>query len=95
MKIVTRLEDMPSKEHYVILEFSSRQIPGDQRSKDAPGHGYPAHSEAYTQYHVTADQGEWKKEITRRTINKDRFVAFKAGPLAKIELKAEVTIKHQ
>lgn len=94
MKLVTRMEDIPSKEHYVILEFSSRHIPGSQRSEDAPGHGYPAHSEAFTQYHAFENHGEWKKEITRRTISKNQFVAFKAGPLARIELKAEVTIKQ-
>ena len=39
--------DIPEGPHYAVLVYSthSTHIPGDQRSRDAPGHGYPAHTE--------------------------------------------------
>ena len=36
--------------HYAILEFSSFHVEGDQRSRDAPGHGYPAHTKQTCEY---------------------------------------------
>ncbi len=93
MRIVTGKENMPVGKHYVILDFSSYHVPGDERSKTNPGHGYPDRNIPYAQYSVTEDHDEWKKEITRRTIEKDVFVAFEAGPLAIIELKATITVK--
>ena len=36
---------LPSKTHFAILIFSSStvHVPGDERSRQCPGHGYPAH----------------------------------------------------
>lgn len=46
---VTRVESpeqMPSEEHWaiIIFETTSTYVPGDERSRTAPGHGYPAHT---------------------------------------------------
>ena len=91
MKTVTSEENMPKGEHYAILEFYSIHIPGDERSKTNPGHGYPAHSEPGARYLATENEQEWKTEILHRTLAKDHFVAFKAGPLADIKVNVEVT----
>lgn len=34
--------DIPKKEHWAILDFVTVHIPGDERSRTNPGHGYPA-----------------------------------------------------
>lgn len=36
-----------SNEFYIAIKEASINIPGDERSKSAPGHGYPAHSFKY------------------------------------------------
>lgn len=81
MKLVTNKESMPTEEHYVILVFTSQRVSGDNH---VPG----------TMYYATKNRQEWEKEISERAIdNGNEFVAFKAGPLATIKLRAEVTIK--
>jgi hypothetical protein len=52
--------DIPSEPHYAILTFSSVYVPGDERSRTAPGHGYPAHHEDVMTYTVFLDEPEFK-----------------------------------
>lgn len=44
-KLIKGAEQVPSEEHFAILvyEHSSVHVPGDERSRTNPGHGYPAH----------------------------------------------------
>jgi len=44
-KHISRIADIPDGEHWVAIEDHSVHVPGDQRSIDYPGHGYPAHTE--------------------------------------------------
>jgi hypothetical protein len=40
-KHVSKLSEIPEGENWVALEERSVTIPGDERSKTNPGHGYP------------------------------------------------------
>ncbi len=75
--------DIPEGSHYAILEQRSISIPGDERSRTNPGHGYPASTEQVWDYIVFKDRDEWEAEIKRRHGlvfgNKD-FVAISATP---------------
>jgi len=42
---ITSVDKLPQGEHWAILEDSSIHIPGDERSRTNPGHGYPASTE--------------------------------------------------
>lgn len=33
---------IPNKKHWAIFRSTSVSIPGDERSRTSPGHGYPA-----------------------------------------------------
>lgn len=61
--------DLPPGEHFVILSFSSIYIPGDERSRTHPGHGYPEHTETTVSCAVYSTKDEWiaaiKAEKTR------------------------------
>lgn len=92
MKTITKAEDMFRGKHFVILEFSSYHVPGDERSKQHPGHGYHAHDVAYTRYRATQDKQEWENEIAKQTLARMPFVAFVAGPLAEITTHTKVEI---
>jgi hypothetical protein len=86
--------DVPTCEHYAIIEFSSIHIPGDQRSIDAPGHGYPESTERIVKYIVFKDAVEWIGEIKRRMMNTheaDKFVPLHARP-ASVRLDIEVNV---
>jgi hypothetical protein len=62
MKWCHRVEDIPKGDHYAIIEFKTISIPGDERSRTNPGHGYPASTESYSEYIAFTDRAEWEKE---------------------------------
>ncbi len=95
MRTITKKEDMPQGKHFAILEFSGYQVPGDERSRTNPGHGYPAHTVRRTSYRATEDAAEWKNEIAKLAAAKETFVAFRAGPVAKITLRTDVVIEDE
>jgi hypothetical protein len=43
-------EELLKREHYAVIITETKQVwhEGDQRSRDAPGHGYPAGYETFT-----------------------------------------------
>lgn len=49
---VKKPEDVPKEPHYAVLIYKTEpvHIPGDERSRTAPGHGYPAHTETYDSF---------------------------------------------
>jgi len=66
MKEVKGPTDIPDGEHLTVLIYktSTQHVPGDERSRTHPGHGYPAHN--VTHHHTE----HW---VTK---NKDALLAF-------------------
>lgn len=60
---VTRKADMPEGSHYAILVFRSMHIPGDERSRTNPGHGYPERTEHVVEYQAYLDRAMWEEGI--------------------------------
>lgn len=58
--------DLPPGEHWAILEFGSITIPGDERSRQAPGHGYPEHTETTLSYEFFTDEAKFKAALQER-----------------------------
>ncbi len=48
---------------YIIITEVSVNIPGDERSKTNPGHGYPARTEIYNKIEYFDNIEDWKNEI--------------------------------
>jgi hypothetical protein len=93
MAYVHKLTEIPKGEHYVIIEMTSVFIPGDERSRTHPGHGYPERTEYYTQMQVFTSEEEWAGRIAammERDPRGEKFVAYKVPALAKIT--HEVTV---
>jgi hypothetical protein len=59
-------KEVPSCEHWAIISGTSVTIPGDERSRTNPGHGYPESTEHYITYEAFTDEAEFKAELTRR-----------------------------
>jgi hypothetical protein len=51
-KFVRTSSDIPDCEHYAIMKDDGVHIPGDERSRTNPGHGYPAHTQDFIDYQV-------------------------------------------
>ena len=90
---------MLTQPHFAIIEFTSVWIPGDERSRTNPGHGYPEHSEDVVNYIAFTDENEWKNEINKRMTSpyrsdKDNFIAAKVNP-ASIQVQTVVNVKDR
>ena len=67
-KVVASPDDPPG-EHYVIMGFENILVPGDERSRTHPGHGYPEHTVLTIKCYVYPSYDDWRGEITRRTLD--------------------------
>lgn len=89
------VEDIPDSEFYAILKPKSTLIPGDERSRTNPGHGYPERTEQSWDIEVFLDEEDWKKEIIRLSNQtgyiKEKFKAIRAtSPKITTETKVEI-----
>lgn len=95
MKRVEVLSDIPKEPHYVIIKTVSVNIPGDERSRTNPGHGYPAHTEHYVDMYVTSDKSIWVDAVAYETqLNPGfgRFVAYFVPNIATVSTVVEVNV---
>jgi hypothetical protein len=65
-KLATSPTHVPEGPHWAILVFGSITIPGDERSRTHPGHGYPESTETTVSYYVFTDEASWRAEIEAR-----------------------------
>lgn len=94
MTYVRKLSDIPRAPHYVIIKMNSVLIPGDERSRRFPGHGYPERTENYPEMRVTTNKALWEKEIAEEMQYDPKgnlFVAYFVPHIA--EVKTEVKVK--
>jgi hypothetical protein len=86
--------------HWAILTFEQRYIPGDERSKTHPGHGYPGGTENYCSCRAFLNEADWKAEIEtlmKSTYSSKNFQAMYVVP-AKITTNISVNVdtsKHR
>jgi hypothetical protein len=56
-------QDIPAKQHFAALIFKSITIPGDERSRTNPGHGYPEHTETAVEYIAFINRKEMEEWV--------------------------------
>lgn len=56
-------KEVPSQDHWAILIFGQINIPGDERSRTHPGHGYPAHMVSNIEYRAYTKKEDWEAAI--------------------------------
>jgi hypothetical protein len=96
-------DQIPSKEHFAVLIFrtSSIHVPGDERSRTNPGHGYPAHDVTHSSYEYWAVKDEkslkeaiefLEERMRERSWEKvGPYQAIKVTPM-KVTTKVEVEV---
>jgi hypothetical protein len=65
-RFVRSPDDLPPGEHFAILTFSTITIPGDERSRTHPGHGYPEHTVPSIECEVFESREGWESEVKRQ-----------------------------
>ena len=69
---------------WAVFVNKSRHIPGDERSRQCPGHGYPAHTERYTEIVEFATEDElrqWVEHEEALVFGKSSYRAVKCLPI--------------
>jgi hypothetical protein len=75
---------VPSTPHFAAIVFSTIYIPGDERSRTNPGHGYPASSEPVVNYIVFESREEMEEWVTNQEgyYSKKDYRIIEATPLS-------------
>lgn len=87
-KYPTTIDDI-QKEQWVILQNRSIHIPGDERSRTNPGHGYPAHDEKFIGMETYDDEKELKDRIIQL---KDKRADFKVVKMIPCQVTTTVEV---
>lgn len=91
-KYINRLSEIPTKEHLAILIQETISIPGDERSRTNPGHGYPASQEIVFKYIYFEDILSLEDYIKSGVIRDRAYFVMKVIP-GKIETKYDISFK--
>lgn len=92
-KYVQKSGDIPVGKHWAILTFGSITIPGDERSRTNPGHGYPESTQVTTTYTFYEHEADWLAEIER--LEAPRSYGLGKDYIALIVERPSVTSKVQ
>lgn len=88
---VTKKSDLPESSHYAIITFSRRYVPGDERSRTNPGHGYPEHHVGESSYFAYTDHDLWKADIAVMERCGNPYAAAEVSPV-KVETAVSVRL---
>jgi len=91
-KYPSKVSELPEGECYAILHPESMTIPGDERSRTHPGHGYPEHSVDYWKIETFKNKEEWEQEIAR-LIGSRWKTEFKAVVMKSVKVETKVVVK--
>lgn len=86
------ISKIPNDPHFAIVTEVSVTIPGDERSRTHPGHGYPESTETYIKYESFTDRAKWEERIAHYTTGYGRkeFRAFCVNPV-KVSIKLDLS----
>jgi len=82
--------NIPDEEHWAIITVDRIYIPGDERSRTNPGHGYPEHYEETINYRSFTSWTDFCNEVTQLTNRNKKFKAVSVKPL---KVETTVTVK--
>lgn len=84
----------PAKEKYAVVYQEHTHVPGDERSRTHPGHGYPAHTETHNVFKGFDTEPEFLDWVKRAKLGEygmpRSFQAYKCIP---VEVSVEVHTK--
>lgn len=96
---VKQPKDAPKGPHFAIILFKTESvwIPGDERSRTNPGHGYPEHTDTFntSDYYAFLERATWEKAIHDLYLEKqDRtdVLAFEVAGVASPTVQVTVRL---
>jgi len=83
-KFINDPKGIPDTEHWAIIVQDSVHIPGDERSRTNPGHGYPAEVRNFVAYHLYLTEEKLLKaieELEEGRYGKSEYKVIKVTPM--------------
>ena len=94
MKLVKSKKDLPTEPHFAVILYKSQSvyIPGDERSRTNPGHGYPERYETYNscEHWVTTDRTVWENFVKLHHARNDNFSFFEVSKVGSLDIKISI-----
>lgn len=92
----------PSGPHFAVIVWKTSTVfvPGDERSRTHPGHGYPAHTETHShfEYFAFTDEKLWKEfleALYQEKSGRTDVSAFHVDKVAKVQPQVQVTFNTE
>lgn len=79
--------------HFAALVFDSIFIPGDERSRTNPGHGYPDEHKAIVEYITFDSRGEMEKWVTRAESSRHSHKDYQIIEVRPLTVTASVAVE--
>jgi hypothetical protein len=92
MKHITNISEIPKTPHLAVLYTKTYTIPGDERSRTCPGHGYPESTGQSINYVVMDNEDDLAKWIEKRQAYGERM-AFTVIRAQAVEVKAKLHVE--
>jgi hypothetical protein len=93
-RTIKEADEIPDGKHYAALEFSTVTIPGDERSRTNPGHGYPEEIKVVANYIQFDDEEAMKEWVMDKKVSdrgKENYCILEAQKLGvKLSMVVEV-----
>lgn len=71
-RTIQKPDEIPPGKHFAALEFSTITIPGDERSRKNPGHGYPEEQRVVARYIQFDNEEAMKKWVMDKKSGHDK-----------------------
>ena len=84
---------IPETKHWAIFKHVTTYIPGDERSRTHPGHGYPEHTVESLDYEHFSDHDALERRVKQLVERKERFTVAEVQPL-KVETRTTVILSQ-
>ena len=91
-KSVSSPNDLPPGEHFAIITFGTITIPGDERSRTHPGHGYPESTQSTIECDVYETKENWEAEIIRLSAERYSYKSWVPLIIRRVGIKTAVTM---
>jgi hypothetical protein len=89
-KFVHKASDIPNEEHWAIIKTDGVYIPGDERSRTNPGHGYPAETRNFIAYGAYLTEASLLSAIKDMEGETKEYKVIKVTP---VKIMREVSIR--
>lgn len=91
-----KYNEIPTKPHFAAIVSGSITIPGDERSRTCPGHGYPESTQStrdYIAFESEVEMNEWVAKRQEREWERHNFRVLFVSP-CEISVSTKVAVSR-